>query len=250
MERARTLSIREFILDAAAADPRSLARRVATAYGISRQAANRHLDLLVESGHLEQSGKTRARVYRLRRTSSLTRELRVTPVLNPDRVWEDHVAPVLSADGAAVRDLCRGAFGELVRNAAEHAGASWITFSFSNNARDIDVTVSDDGAGFFTRMAGALGASTPRGAADRFAELSNARATDSPGARLALLGRNFHTFQIWSGPAQLRFDREADHWSAADAAEPRPGTTVAFRLRRGAAAASRATRAEATVGAR
>jgi hypothetical protein len=66
------------------------------AYGISRQAANRHLDTLVDSGVLEQEGATRSKKYRLRRSSLLNRELRVTPVLNPDRLWDDHIAPVLA----------------------------------------------------------------------------------------------------------------------------------------------------------
>jgi hypothetical protein len=94
--RARTRSIQDFILDHVGMDPSGIARRVAVAYGISRQAANCHLDALVGAGFLDQSGRTRARAYGLRRTALLTRELRVTPVLNARRVWEDHIEPVLS----------------------------------------------------------------------------------------------------------------------------------------------------------
>ncbi len=232
MERARTRSIREFILARAAEDPRGLARRIAEAYGISRQAANRHLDQLVDDGLLEQSGRTRARVYRLKRTSSLSRELRVTPVLRSDRVWEDHIAPHLSADRVAFRELCRGAFGELVRNAIEHAHASWIRFTFANSARDIDITVADDGVGIFHALARPLDAGSPGEAAEKMAAQAQARAADSPSARLFLLARNFHTFLIRSGGSVLAFDRDTDRWSAGDDDVPEAGTSVAFRARR------------------
>jgi hypothetical protein len=238
MEHARTQTIREFILDQAARDPRGLARRIGEAYGISRQAANRHLDLLVAAGLIEETGQTRARVYRLKRTSALSRELRVTPVLNADRVWEDHIAPVLSSDKPGVRDLCRGAFGELVRNAVEHADASWINFSFASNARDIDVTVADDGNGIFQVLLRPLGAASPRDAAARIANLCNARAPESPVARLALLARNFQQFSIRSASFVLTFDRDEDTWTVSDDESPQKGTAVSFRMRRPSAVGS------------
>lgn len=232
MEHSRTRSIRDFILEGAALNPLGLARRVAEAYGISRQAANRHLDLLVEAGLLEQTGQTRARAYRLRRTSSLAREVRVTPVLNPRRLWEDHIAPVLASDTAQTRDLCRGAFAELVQAAAERAGASWIQFSFANNARDIDVSVSDDGAPLFQLLQPPLGANSAREAAQLVANLANARAADSPATRLILLARHFHAFAIRSAGVVLAFTPQSAAWTVDDDDTARKGTAISFRLRR------------------
>ena len=240
MERLRTHTIREFILDQVARDPRGLARRIREAYGISRQAANRHLDLLVAAGLLEQTGQTRAREYRLRRMSSLSREVRVTPVLNPDRVWDDHIAPSLSSDKPGLRDLGRGAFGELVRNAIEHAGASWIRFSFTNNARDVDIAVADDGVGIFSNLQKPLGTNSPRAAAEMVARLANARALDSPATRLVLLARNFQTFAIHSAGLALKFDRDSGTWSLGDDTTAQQGTTAAFRMHRSSPASSRA----------
>src|SRR5262245_60409030 len=130
MSRPQTESIREFILNCVADSPKSVARQVAQAYGISRQAANRHLDALVDSGLLEQEGATRSREYRLRRNSVLNREVRVTPVLNAERFWDDNLAPVMSHDPNRVRDLCRGAFAEVISNVLRHAQANWITLKF------------------------------------------------------------------------------------------------------------------------
>jgi DNA-binding transcriptional ArsR family regulator len=242
MERARTQTIREFILDQAAMNPRGLARRIAEAYGISRQAANRHLDLLVETGMLEQSGQTRARTYRLRRTSSLSREVRVTPVLNAERLWEDHIAAILDGDAPTVRDACRGTFSELVRSAAGHRGATWIQFSFANTARDIDITVADDGDGVFEELTEPLGASSPRESAEILANLANARSTDSPLVRLVLAARSFGSFHIRSGGIALGRSDPSGAWSVTDENGHVNGTVVSLRMRRPSASSAAVTR--------
>ena len=242
MERTRTQTIREFILDQAAMNPRGLARRIAEAYGISRQAANRHLDLLVDTGILEQSGQTRARTYYLRRTSSLSREVRVTPVLNPDRLWEDHIAAILNGDRPAVRDVCRGAFSELVRGASGHRGATWIQFSFASTARDIDITVADDGDGVFEELTGALGASSPRESAEMLANLANARSSDSPLVRLVLVARSFGSFHIRSGGISLGRSEPSGTWNVTDEDGHVHGTRVSLRMRRPSASGASAAR--------
>jgi len=231
MERTRTLVIRNFILDNVSRDGDGVAARVVQAYGISRQAANRHLDLLVEEGLLDQHGNTRARHYRLRRTSALSREFRVTPVLNPDRVWDDHVAPVLESDREPSRDLCRGAFRELVRNAVAHARASWVTLDFASNARELEISVSDDGAGIFSTLASRFNVATPHDAAEEFARRARMRDDGSPARRLMLLARNFDSFAIRSSGVEATYGADGDLWLVR-ACDARPGSTISFRCRR------------------
>ena len=232
MIRSQTESIREFILDRVAENPRHVAREVAQAYGISRQAANRHLDTLVEAGFLEERGYTRSREYTLRRTSLLNREVRVTPVLSPDRIWEDHIAPVLAHDRAPVRELCHGAFAELIRNVIAHAGASWITVSFTTTARHIDLTVADNGRGIFKRLMERGGFTSPRDAAATMARHANARSSDDPASRLALLGTHFDSFTIASSRLVLSYDGAARAWSLREADPPVEGTRTTMHLRR------------------
>lgn len=234
MSRPQTESIREFILNCVADHPRSVARQVAQAYGISRQAANRHLDALVDSGLLEQEGATRSREYRLRRSSVLNREVRVTPVLNPERFWDDNLAPVLSHDANSVRDLCRGAFGEVVLNVIRHAQATWINLTFEMTARAIEVTVADDGRGVFTQLAARVGVSTPRDAAALMLRHANDRSSGFPASRLALLARNFEWFEIASSGVTLTWYAATGSWSLADTDNPARGTRVSMRLSRAA----------------
>lgn len=242
MERQRTLSIQHFIVDHVDDDPKGIARRVAQAYGISRQAANRHLDVLVTAGVLDQAGQTRARAYALRRSAALSKEFRVTPVLRADRVWEEHAVPLLAGDRAVVREACRGAFKELVENAIEHAGAQWISFELATTARHIDLTVSDDGRGAFVAWAEKLRVATPRAAAEEVARRARLRSMDSPAARLALLARGAERFSLASSGISCEFDASNDLWIVREEPGTSAGTTVTCRMRRVLSRASRDSR--------
>jgi hypothetical protein len=232
VERQRTRSIQSFILDQVGDDPKGIARRVGQAYGISRQAANRHLDALVHAGVLQESGHTRARWYTLRRVSALMREFRVTPVLNPERVWGDHGAPLLAGDRAGVRETCHGAFLELVGNAIEHSGASWVSFELTTTAREIDLAVADDGVGAFVSLAAKLGAASPRDAAEELAQRARTQAIAPPVARLLLLARGAEKFSLRSSGLSLEFDATGGDWVVQEDERAQAGTAVAFRVRR------------------
>jgi hypothetical protein len=232
VERQRTRSIQSFIVDQVGDDPRGIARRVGQAYGISRQAANRHLDALVQAGILQQSGHTRARWYTLRRVSALMREFRVTPVLNPERVWGDHGATLLAHDRATVRETCHGAFLELVSNAIDHANASWVSFELTTSAREIDLVVADDGVGAFVSLATKLGAASPRDAAEELAQRARTQIIEPPVARLLLLARGAQTFALRSSGWSMEFDAATNDWVVRGDERAQTGTTVSFRARR------------------
>ena len=231
VERSRTRTIQSFIIEHVDDDPRGIARRVAQAYGISRQAANRHLDSLVDAGVLDQAGQTRARAYALRRMAAVSRELRVTPVLNPGRVWDDHVLPILAGDRAMLRETCRGFFTEVVENAVTHAGASWISFDLVTTAREVDVSIRDDGRGILASLVDKLKAVTPRAAAERFVEQAHARSTDGAGTTLILLARGLDMFTLASHGLACEFDRAADSWAIVPS-DVDAGTCVTCRLHR------------------
>ena len=231
MERSRTRLIHEFILDYVSQDGVGVAARIARAYGISRQAANRHLDGLIVDGVLMESGSTRAKRYELRPTGALTREFRITPVLNADRVWGDHMAPMLAGERDAVRNLCRAGFNELVRSALSRAGGSWLTMSVSTTARHIDLAVSDDGQGIFVALAGHFGVPAPRDAAEELARRARTRAADHPAARLVLLARNFEWFAVRSTGVELFHGAQSNQWVVREASAV-VGTTITLRCRR------------------
>ncbi len=231
VERSRTRTIQSFIIEHVDDDPKGIARRVAQAYGISRQAANRHLDSLVDAGVLDQAGQTRARAYVLRRMAAVSRELRVTPVLNAGRVWDDHVMPILAGDRAMLRETCRGFFTEVVDNAVAHAGAAWISFDLITTAREIDLSIRDDGRGVFVSLADKMGAGTPSAAAEEFVEHARARSSDGAGTTLLLLARGFDTFSLASSGLACEFDRKSDTWQIVPC-DVNAGTRIACHVQR------------------
>ena len=58
-------TIRAFVLANVEAHPQDIARVTAEKFGISRQAANRHLKSLVDNKQIIASGKTRQKRYEL-----------------------------------------------------------------------------------------------------------------------------------------------------------------------------------------
>ena len=76
--RARGAEVRGFILANIERNPGNIAHLVAERFGISRQAANKHLKNLVAEGALLPEGKTRYRRYKVsvKPTHLVTRAIR------------------------------------------------------------------------------------------------------------------------------------------------------------------------------
>jgi len=153
-------------------------------------------------------------------------------VLSADRVWDEHVFPVLAGDRAVVRETCRGVFKELIDNVVEHAGASWVSFQLATTARQIDLLVSDDGRGLLVALAEKLRLSSPRDAAEEMVRRATARAMDVPTARLVLIARSADGFSISSSGVACEFDAAQDSWTVRDDGSVGAGTTIACRLKR------------------
>ena len=93
-ERGR--QIRDYILEDVDSKPPNIAQDTATYFGISRQAANKHLSRLVKEGLLTAQGTTRNRQYSL---AILDEKLITVPLTNEtaeDIVWRREVEPLLS----------------------------------------------------------------------------------------------------------------------------------------------------------
>src|ERR1700723_2483850 len=93
--RARSEDIRGFILEHIGEE--GFANKVSQKFGISRQAANRHLKNLTDEGALVADGKTRKRAYRMAPTASVTFRYEIKPGLAEDVVWREDIQPFLGA---------------------------------------------------------------------------------------------------------------------------------------------------------
>lgn len=90
MERDTTKQIHEFILENVEADSSNISAKTSEKFGISRQAANRHTQHLVQSGMLEVSGNRRNRKHTLKSLREEVLSFELKPSLAEDRIWVKH----------------------------------------------------------------------------------------------------------------------------------------------------------------
>jgi anti-sigma regulatory factor (Ser/Thr protein kinase)/biotin operon repressor len=160
---------------------------IAAILGISRQAAHRHLVALLDLGRLVRSGRTRGALYRLPgRTGGKDsvlpdpfRRTYETRGLAEDRVFAE-AALRLNLRAAVSTDAYRigaYAFTEMLNNAIEHSGAPGCRVEMELRARDLHITVRDQGVGAFESIRKRFRLTEE---ADAVGELLKGKATSMP----------------------------------------------------------------------
>lgn len=85
--RARGEEIRRFIINTVESQPKEIALVTSTKFGITRQAANNHLQRLVSEKAIVRKGKTRSRSYSLHPIEEWKKRYPITPELAEDVAW-------------------------------------------------------------------------------------------------------------------------------------------------------------------
>ena len=222
-------TIRRRALALIAKDGRGVAGRLASEFGLSRQAINVHLQALLHSKQVEAEGSTRARVYRL---ATLTETVRSYPRegLREDVVWQEVFAPVYAGLPENVRDTWHYGVTEMVNNAIDHSGSAQVHVGVRRNAVFTDGWVADDGEGIFLKIQRALNLYDPR---EAILELAKGKLTTDPanhtGEGIFFASKVFDAFDIRAGRLHFMHDHgtlDALMERPADA----PGTLVLMRL--------------------
>lgn len=226
----KTTGIRGFLLEEAQAGSTSLGTRAAARFGVSRQAAHAHLAVLIREGLVEGVGRTRARTYRLASLTDLRIEVPLDRPVDEESIWVDRVAGAMAGVPVNVLEIVRFGLTECLRNAADHSGSPGASIRVRRNALAVEISVSDRGAGIFSRLDGP---DPLRAALDL---VKGGRSSD-PGARsgrgFGSVARAMDTFSVWSGHYQLRMEhrgRRAD-WGLSVLQGRVPGTTLAMGIR-------------------
>lgn len=165
-----------FVIEAVATRTDQLSASIAKKFGISRQAAARHVGALVRRGVLSAEGQGRGRRYALRQLDS---KLKTYPLegLSEDTVWTETVRPVVDPLPDNVRGIWQYAVTELVNNAIDHSGGTSVTVFAGRNAFEAIVTIDDDGVGIFKKISDALQLTDTRQA---ILELAKGKFTTDP----------------------------------------------------------------------
>lgn len=150
---------------------------VARAFGISRQAAHRHLRRLATAGAIVSRGAGRSSRWEIA-SSERTFKYRAAG-LAEDRVWEE-----IARETAAVSSLTQGARSiaayavtEMLNNAIEHSRTKTIDVRVSSAKEGVRFEIIDHGVGAFEKVRSKLRLANVR---EALAEISKGKTTTMP----------------------------------------------------------------------
>ncbi len=229
----RTAAVRKYIVANVDEHAHDIAKRVAEKFGITRQAANRHLRELARAGGLRAFGTTRSRRYKLvpLTGTGFTVEL---AGLREDVVWRQQVEPALRAAGSPlpenVLDVLHYGFTEILNNAIDHSGGEQAFIGVEVTIASVTLVISDDGVGIFEHIKDRCALENEQHAA---LELSKGRLTTDEarhtGEGIFFTSRAVDRLSIASGSVALVCS-ERKNWVFTDELKTTPGSFVLLKL--------------------
>ena len=223
--------IRRFITSQVQEHPGDIARRVAGKFGISRQAANRHLQQMVKDEVLVSEGATRNKRYELRTLRKWQKDYEINSSLTEDAVWGRDIKPLLEKLSDNMLDIWHYGFTEIFNNAIDHSDGDQITVIFKENAALTDIGIVDNGVGIFKKIQTELGLLDERHAP---LELAKGKFTTDPenhsGEGIFFASRMFDEFAIMSGGVYFSHEYDEQEDWIFEVERPESGTNVRMEL--------------------
>ncbi|MCL2760880.1 MAG: DUF4325 domain-containing protein [Desulfuromonadales bacterium] len=178
----------------------NLSNDVAERFDISRQAAQKHIKKLVDTGILVKTGNTKGALYSLQDLVHESKDFKLSENSDEDVVWREFVRPKLGDVPDNVRSICQYGFTEMYNNAVDHSEGETITVAVKRTAYNIKLLVKDDGIGIFKKIKRDFRLEDERHA---ILELSKGKLTSDPsrhsGEGIFFTSRMFDKFNIVSG---------------------------------------------------
>jgi anti-sigma regulatory factor (Ser/Thr protein kinase) len=208
------------------------AGEVATALRISRQAAHRHLALLVREGRLVAEGKGRAAHYRDAGRLPVSRRY-PRAVIAEDKVWGELASKYreIGALSREARSVFQYAFTEMLNNAIEHSGSREVQVSFESIPRGLAFEIVDQGRGAFANLRKTLGLASDL---EALQELSKGKLTTLPaghtGEGIFFTSKVADRFELESGKLSWLVDNVREDVGVGQV-PPRRGTRIRFEAR-------------------
>jgi anti-sigma regulatory factor (Ser/Thr protein kinase) len=229
--RARGEEIRCFILANIEKNSGDIAHLVGERFGISRQAANKHLKNLVAEGALLPEGKTRYRRYKLAALFEWPKLYTLGPGIEEDLVWSRDVSQVLGNLPKNVMDIWHFCITEMFNNAIDHSGGKTAFVKIAKTAANTQIMLMDDGVGIFKKIQAAMNLVDDRHAV---LELAKGKLTTDPkghtGQGIFFTSRLLDSFDILSrGVFFTHTFGDEEDWIL-ERPESLEGTTVFMKL--------------------
>ena len=207
----------------------NVAAETAKSFGITRQAALRHLHALEDAGLVISTGSKNSKRSVL---APLLKESWTFKLagLREDVVWSECVAPLIADLPANVRDIWNYGVTEMINNAIDHSEGFSLKLFFLRNAIDTELLICDDGEGIFHRIQRLTGLYDAR---ESILELAKGKLTTDPknhsGEGIFFTSRSFDRFVIISRNLFFSHRVDKDDWLI-DGDTDFPGTQISLRL--------------------
>lgn len=225
-KQQRIQQIHSFVLRDVQTHSKDITKVTAAEFGISRQAASRHVRDLVKKGLLSARGKTRSRSYELATISEKAVQLAITPELEEDRVWRENFSPLVAALPPNISGICHYGFTEMFNNVIDHSEGTKVRTRMVMTAVTVEIWVIDNGIGIFEKIKRKLGLEDHRHA---ILELAKGKLTTDPerhtGEGVFFTSRMFDEFNILSGDLAFLHWQPDNDWLIEDT-ESEVGTVV------------------------
>jgi len=225
MARHDLQAVTQWITAAAREHGERLPEHVMARLGISRRSALALLNKLVAAQWLQRDGKRRQAPFR---PGALKQVVQRYPLagLQEDLPWQRDFAPSFELAPNVAR-MAQHAFTELLNNAIDHSGGTQVTVSVRQTGLHLQLLVSDDGIGVFSRIQQNFEIADPTLA---MLELSKGKLTSAPdrhsGHGLFFTSRLADVFDLHANHRAFQYrgwDRRS--WHNAKAV-PRVGTSI------------------------
>ncbi|MGC1378544.1 MAG: DUF4325 domain-containing protein [Anaerolineales bacterium] len=226
----KTDEIRQFILENVEDHPADITLVTAEHFGISRQAAHKHVAGLAQEGLLIAEGATRNRKYKPKPLANLDIELPLSG-LQEDKVWREHIRPLLENLPPNILGICQYGFTEMVNNAIDHSEGAKLQIQVRRTYRKIYLFISDDGVGIFNKIQKTFDLDDPLHA---ILELSKGKLTSDPahhtGEGIFFTSRMFDVFIIWSDKLSFGHGEGSDDFLIENPKEKVEGTWIGMQI--------------------
>lgn len=176
-------------------------------FNISRQAINKYLKEMVDSGILIKEGTTRNRKYKLAILEELNKAYYTSDSLEEHIIFNDDLIEILKGLPKEVVKIWDYCLTEMLNNALSHSGCEVIIIKASRTAKSVRISICDNGIGIFKKIQKALNLKNEQ---EAVFELYKGKLTTAPaehsGEGIFFTSRMLDNFNILSGDTYFRHD--------------------------------------------
>jgi anti-sigma regulatory factor (Ser/Thr protein kinase)/biotin operon repressor/uncharacterized protein (DUF1330 family) len=226
------MSIKDFVCESIYQNKtQHLTQVTSEKFNISRQAAQKHIKQLVDSGILLMTGSTKAAQYKLIKIVDKKKYFALSPGITEDFPWRTFVRPLLDNLPGNIISICQYGFTEMFNNAIDHSGGSRVLVSVERTAYNIKLMVLDDGIGIFRKITQDFKLDDELHA---ILELSKGKLTSDPsrhtGEGIFFTSRMFDQFFILSDKLSFSHSFTNQDWLF-EGGQPLKGTNIIMDIR-------------------